>query len=59
MREQLIRTEKHMAISRKVTSVTHEINNPLQTIQNYMYLAEQEVPPNSEIREYFDNVTFE
>ncbi len=59
MREQLIRAEKHMAISRMVASVAHEINNPLQTIQNCMYLAEQEVPPNSEVREYIEMASSE
>ncbi len=43
MRRQLVDAEKHNALSRMVASVAHEINNPLQTIKNCLYLTEQEV----------------
>jgi signal transduction histidine kinase len=42
IRQQLIQAEKHTALSRMVASVAHEINNPLQTIKNCLYLAQQE-----------------
>lgn len=44
---QLHQAEKHAAIGRMVGSVTHEINNPLQTIKNCLYLIQQETGPSS------------
>ncbi len=44
---QLIQSEKHAAIGRMVGSVTHEINNPLQTVKNCLYLIKQDTPANS------------
>jgi PAS domain S-box-containing protein len=38
MRNQLIQSEKYAALARLVASVAHELNNPIQTIQNCMYL---------------------
>ncbi len=48
---QLVQAEKHAAIGRMVGSVTHEINNPLQTIKNCLYLIQQDTgsdSPNTE-----------
>jgi nitrogen fixation negative regulator NifL len=48
---QLLQSEKHAVIGRMVGSVTHEINNPLQTIKNCLYLIRQETgsdSPNNE-----------
>ena len=44
---QLLQAEKHAVIGRMVGSVTHEINNPLQTIKNCLYLIQQETEPGS------------
>jgi signal transduction histidine kinase len=44
---QLIQSEKHAVIGRMVGSVTHEINNPLQTIKNCLYLIQQDISPDS------------
>ncbi len=48
---QLVQAEKHAVIGRMVGSITHEINNPLQTIKNCLYLIQQDVTPESRIQE--------
>jgi PAS domain S-box-containing protein len=48
---QLVQAEKHAAIGRMVGSVTHEINNPLQTIKNCLYLIEQDTQSDSPDKE--------
>lgn len=59
MHEQLVQAEKHMAMSRMVASVAHELNNPIQTIQNCMFLAEAEIDPGSELKQYMDMASSE
>jgi len=44
---QLLQAEKHAVIGRMVGSVTHEINNPLQTIKNCLYLIQQDTGTDS------------
>ncbi len=44
---QLLQAEKHAVIGRMVGSVTHEINNPLQTIKNCLYLIRQDTESDS------------
>ncbi len=51
---QLIQAEKHAAIGRMVGSVTHEINNPLQTIKNCLFLIRQDVGADSISKEPLD-----
>ncbi len=48
---QLIQAEKHAVIGRMVGSITHEINNPLQTIKNCLYLIQQDVTADNPIQE--------
>jgi PAS domain S-box-containing protein len=56
---QLVQAEKHAVIGRMVGSITHEINNPLQTIKNCLYLIQQDVTIDSPIYEPLEMVTSE
>jgi signal transduction histidine kinase len=42
MRDQLVQAGKLAAMGRLVASVAHELNNPLQVIENVLYLIDQE-----------------
>lgn len=41
--QQLVQTEKMVAMGRLVSAIMHEINNPLQAVQNFLGLAQEEV----------------
>ncbi len=49
MQVQLIQSEKYAALARLVASVAHELNNPIQTIQNCLYLIRQRIQPGSPV----------
>lgn len=42
IRAQLVQSEKLASLGRIIASVAHELNNPLQTIQNALYLIKSE-----------------
>ncbi len=44
LRTQIIQVEKFSAVGRMLASIAHEMNNPLQTVKNCLYLARREVP---------------
>jgi len=54
IRMQLVQTEKHGAIGRMIASIAHELNNPIQTIQNCLYIIHQEFTPDSPAQEFFE-----
>lgn len=52
--EALLRAEKMAAAGRLTASIAHEINNPLQSVQNCLHLAGHEELPPEKRKEYFD-----
>lgn len=53
--EVLRQSEKLLAVGRLASSIAHEINNPLESVTNLLYLAstgQQELP--ADVREYLD-----
>jgi signal transduction histidine kinase len=49
----LLRAEKMAAAGRLTASIAHEVNNPLQSVQNCLHLAGREDLPVEKRREYF------
>lgn len=52
MRAQLVQADKLSALGRMVASIAHEINNPIQTVKNSMYLLEGAFSPGTPENEY-------
>ena len=51
--EALLRAEKMAAAGRLTASIAHEVNNPLQSVQNCLHLAGREDLPAEKRKEYF------
>jgi signal transduction histidine kinase/CheY-like chemotaxis protein len=49
----LLRAEKMAAAGRLTASIAHEVNNPLQSVQNCLHLAGREDMPVEKRKEYF------
>ena len=58
-RQQLVQAETFAAMGRIVAAVAHELNNPLQTIRNCLFLIQQEIQPDGPMHEYFQMATTE
>jgi two-component system NtrC family sensor kinase len=52
--QQLIQAEKLAALGRLVGSIAHEVNNPLQAIQNCLHLSWHQGLPEPKRKEYHD-----
>ncbi|GAB4541151.1 MAG: hypothetical protein Fur002_09080 [Anaerolineales bacterium] len=50
----LLQAEKMAAAGRLSASIAHEVNNPLQSVQNCLHLAGREDLPQEKRAEYFD-----
>lgn len=50
----LLRAEKMAAAGRLSASIAHEVNNPLQSVQNCLHLAAREDLSEKKRKEYFD-----
>lgn len=50
----LLRAEKMVAAGRLTASIAHEVNNPLQSVQNCLHLAGREDLSIEKRKEYFD-----
>jgi len=57
--DQLVQAEKFAAMGRMLASVTHEINNPLQTISNCLYLISSDIPTDSPAQQFLTMATSE
>jgi signal transduction histidine kinase/CheY-like chemotaxis protein len=55
----LVRAEKMAAAGRLTASIAHEINNPLQAVQNCLHLATRGELPKKKQREYIDMANHE
>jgi len=52
MRDRLVHADKLAALGKMVAVIAHEINNPIQTVKNSLYLLEDQIMPGSPAKEY-------
>ncbi len=54
IRAQMVQSEKLAAMGRVVASMAHELNNPLQTIRNCLFILQNEGHLSEELQEYLE-----
>ncbi len=54
IRAQMVQSEKLVAMGRMVASVAHELNNPLQTIRNCLFILQNDGNLQEDLQEYLD-----
>ena len=59
MRDQLVHADKLAALGKMVSVIAHEINNPIQTVKNSLYLLEDQIVPGSSAKEYLKMASVE
>lgn len=59
MRQRLIQTEKLTAMGRMIASVAHEMNNPLQTIKNCLFISQRRVTQEHPVYTYLEMASSE
>jgi len=57
--DQLVQAEKFAAVGRLLASITHEINNPLQTIKNCLYLSQLDTIRGTPVYDALDTAVAE
>jgi len=55
----LVQSEKLVAVGRLAASIAHEMNNPLASVMNLLYLIAQDDTIHGETREYVDRANIE
>ena len=59
IRDQLVQADKLAALGKMVSVIAHEINNPIQTVKNTLYLLEDQLTPDSPAVEYLQMASAE
>ena len=56
LKQKLLHSEKMAAIGTLAAEIAHEINNPLDYINNYLYLLSETLPDDFDKKEYLDKI---
>ncbi len=56
LKDKLVQAEKMAAIGTFAAEIAHDINNPLDYINNYLYLLSESLPPDFKHRDYLERI---